>query len=151
MVVDLFFLLLSTHFYIIFKFSFIVIADIQCCCCPVVGALRQIRPTMTREERERERKNAPSNDMLSKISNVMSFFSLSSLFWHTTKVIQTHVSERSVYVLFRYIFFHSFLISSQSLCRSVIFLHKFDRTVKLVGYFRIKKTFIVISQRMKMA
>lgn len=81
-------------------------------------------------------------DTLSKFPNITLRFS-----WR-------HSLSVCVYYYFLFFVWFRFVsrfFFSQSLCRSVIFLHKFDRTVKLAGYFRIKKAFIVILQRMKMA
>lgn len=82
-------------------------------------------------------------DTLSKFPNITLRFSFCT--WRPSLSVCVYY-----YFLFSFRFVSRFFFS-QSLCRSVIFLHKFDRTVKLAGYFRIKKAFIVILQRMKMA
>lgn len=139
----------------------LIFSAVRCCCCCRCRR-RSIASNEGNDEQEQEGGRIKMLRVMICYQNfstlrrwfhlVLSFFScVFSFRWHTANVIQAHVSER-VYILFVSLFWwHSFLISSQSLCHSVIFLHEFDRTVKLVGYFRIKKTFIVISQRMKMA
>lgn len=118
-----------------------------------------------RREKKHERISCNVYDTLSKYPNVTFRLhltpshqlkplricvTLTKLDWaHTFRAFLASSIFFAPFLFCTYYFF--FFISSQSLCRSVIFLHKFDRTVKLTGYFRIKKTFIVILQRMKMA